>query len=234
VHDGVALMVHAHGNAPVLDRLLEGVPHLPRAKSWVPELLDQSGRRRAAQAHHRLHRMPEGEVLDPLCGPFRTNLGAGHPPHLLRVAPKEALVEAAPEPCDNPVFEGLGAPTRAQASGEVRECAAERFGEPELAHDILRLERIVEVLSAVVDAREARARQELVAEHPLPEPLDRFQLGVEAVAAKIDPVAAELDGLRDATDDSVRLEDGSLDPPAGKNVRRGEAGRACAEDGDPS
>ena len=79
---------------------------------------------------------------------------------------------------------------------------------------------------------ETGARQEVVAEHRLPEPFDRLQLREEAMPAEVEAVAVELDRLCDPAHDAVRLEDGRVGPTPSKDVGSREARRPRAKDGD--
>ena len=51
------------------------------------------------------------------------------------------------------------------------------------------------------------------------------------MAAEVEPVAVELDGLRDAADGAVGLED-APGRRGGEHIRAGQPGRAAAEHGD--
>src|SRR5205823_3592913 len=94
-----------------------------------------------------------------------------------------------------------------------------------------RLERVVEVLPAVVDPRETWAGEELVAEQLLPQLLDRLQLGEEAVASQVEAVALELNGLSDAAHHAVGLEDGAPDSTLAQNVGGRQPGGPGSQDG---
>ena len=107
----------------------------------------------------------------------------------------------------HPVLEARRRRLRPRAAPEVGERAERRLDDPEARDDVLRHERVGEELALVVDPREPRPGEELVAEHLVPQALDRLQLREEAVAAEIEPVALELDRLRDPADDAVGLED---------------------------
>ena len=73
--------------------------------------------------------------------------------------------------------------------------------------------------------------RKLVAEHLLPEALDRRQLGEEPVAAEVEAVAVALHRLRDAADDPVGLEDRPSLAAQRQHVGRRQPGRARAEHG---
>jgi hypothetical protein len=69
-------------------------------------------------------------------------------------------------------------------------------------------------MSPIRAARPPQApRQELVAEHVLPQPQQGPDLRQGAMPAEVEPVALELDRLRDPSDDVVGLEDRAR-PPA--------------------
>ena len=103
---------------------------------------------------------------------------------------------------------------------------------PRPLSDVAGLQRVREEAAVVVDARHAAPGEELVAEHLLPEALDRLQLREEAVAAEVEAVAVELDRLGDPADVAVGLEDDRGRPAAGEHPGAGQARRAGAEHGD--
>ena len=150
--------------------------------------------------------MPEREVLYALGCPFRAHLGRGNPPDLFGVRPEEALVQTAAEVRGHPVLERLDRATAPHCGSEERERAANGLDQPELPNDVPRLEGVIEVLPAVVDAGQPRACQQLVAEDGIPQTGDRGQLREEPVAAEVEAIAVELDGLRDPADEAVGLE----------------------------
>ena len=93
-------------------------------------------------------------------------------------------------------------------------------------------QRIVEKLAAVVDARQARHGDELVAEDLVPERLHRLDLGEEAVAADVEPEPLVPGGLRDAADDVRAFEDGGPHALLRQQIGRGQAGGTGADDDD--
>ena len=113
---------------------------------------------------------------------------------------------------------------------QVRESATERLPEAEPGNDVLGGDRIIEVLSVVVDPGQAWALQELRPEHLLPHPFDLLQFREEPVTAEVEPVAVELDRLRNATHGPVGFEDCSRATAPGESVGRGQPGRAGSED----
>jgi hypothetical protein len=232
VHDRVAALTEPDRDAVGLDRSREGLPHLPRPEPRIAELLDQRGRRRTVHPENARESVPEREVPNSLCSPFGPDLGARHPPDLFGVAAKEPRVQPAAEPCDDPVLERLLVPAWTKPGRKVRKGATKRLEQAQLTDDIPRLERIREVLTAVVDARKAGPRQEVVPEHVLPEPGDGLQLREEAVTPEVEAVALELHCLGDAADDAVGLEHGRLDPATAQYVRCGQTGRPGTEHGD--
>ena len=74
VLDRDATFVEVDCDSHLFDLLLKRLPHLTRAQSWVPELLDQCSRHIPSQTQHAQCGMPEREVFDPLRRPLRTNL----------------------------------------------------------------------------------------------------------------------------------------------------------------
>ena len=80
--------------------------------------------------------------------------------------------------------------------------------------------------------RQARAQQELLVEHLVPEVVDLLGLGEEAVAAEVEAVAVADLGLGDAADLVLGLEDDHGVAALGEQVAGGEPGGAAAEHGD--
>src|SRR5438874_4869958 len=210
-----------HGNAAPLqmnrDRALlsvfgERLPHLAGPEAGIVELFDQRGHVVASEAENRHDRPAQREVLDPLRCPERTDLRPGNTPHLLGVGAEERIVQPASESRGHPFLERLRVVVPMSCRPEIRERAAHRLPQAQPCDDILRRDRIVEVLAVVVDAREPRPLEELVAEHLLPETLNGLELGEETVAAEIEAIAVELDRLCDPTNRSIGLEDGAGPP----------------------
>ncbi len=142
------------------EALRRRLPHLARAQLRVQEVLDQrrlilSAARLAG--HQLLQRMgnhvADVEALDALRAPRRTDLVAGHAPHLLGVGLEELQVQRAPEAVDEEVLErDLGGDRR-----HVRAAVAERelraFAHAELRdHVQAGAQRIVEERAIEVDA----------------------------------------------------------------------------------
>ena len=140
------------------------------------------------------------------------DLGAGNPPHLLRVGAEERVVEASTEVRRHPVLEAVHSlPVPVQLASEVGERAESRLEQAETCDDVARLERVGVVLALVVDAGEAGPDEEVLAEHRLPEAFDLGELREEPMTAEVEAVAVVLDRLGDAADDPVRLVDRSAD-----------------------
>src|SRR5206468_1482605 len=108
--------------------------------------------------------------------PLGLDLAAGDAPDLLGVRAEERVIETLAEVRRHPVLEARRLRGRAQSAPEVGERAAGGLDGAEAAEDVLRDERVREELALVVDAREPRPDEQLVAEHLVPEPLDRLQL----------------------------------------------------------
>ena len=77
-----------------------------------------------------------------------------------------------------------------------------------------------------------RVRRELVAEHLLPQPRDRRQLGEEAVTAEVEAIPVPLDGAGDAAHRVAGLEDGAGRAAPREHVAGGEPRGAAAEHDD--
>ena len=77
--------------------------------------------------------------------------------------------------------------------------------------------------------REAWPDEEVLAQHVLPQPLDRRHLREEAMAAEIETVALVLDGLGDAADRAVGLVDDAGHAAKSQDVRGRQTGRPRTE-----
>ena len=150
----------------------------------------------------------------------------------LRIERRELVALFGPSGSGKSTALHLAAGLDAPSAGEVRTFgrSLSRLDESELADDVPRLERIVEVPPPVIDAGKTRTREELVAEHLLPESLDRRQLREETVAAEVEPIPVELDRLRQTADDAVGFEHDAGLAELREYVRCGEPAGACAQD----
>ena len=157
---------------------------------------------------------------------------AGHAPHLLGVGHEEVLVEPLAEAVGDPLLEVVLAALGRDRGPQVGQQAARELDRAELLDDVLPVERVVEELAAPVDARHAGATEELLLHHLVPEVVDLFGLGEEAVAAQIEAVAVANLGLRDAADLVLRLEHDDGAPLLREEVPSREAGGAAAKDSD--
>ncbi len=90
----------------------------------------------------------------------------------------------------------------------------------------------MEELAVPEDPRHARAQQELLLHHLVPEVVDLLGLGEEAVAAEIEAVAVADLGLGEAADLVLGLEHDHGHALPGEQVAGGQAGGAAAEHGD--
>ena len=203
-----AAVLQLDGDAEVvLEPMLQALPQLPRPEARVLELLDQGRDVVALEPEDRQSCLPEGEVLDPLRRPEGADLGPRDAPELLRVGAEEGVVEALAEARGHPVLERLRLLAALALRPDVGERTAERLPEPEPAEDVLRRERVREILAGVVDAGEPRPGEEVVPHQVLPHPLDLLQLREEAMPTQVEAVAVELDRLGDPADGAVGLED---------------------------
>ncbi|CAB4882193.1 unannotated protein [freshwater metagenome] len=219
--------------AELLDALRHALPHLAGPQARIVEAADQRrGLRLGRRPQGGAHRRREGELADPLGGPVGAQLAARHTPDLLGVGAEEDLVETTAEAAGDPLLEGVLRTSRTQPRRGVAEPTARELRGTELAHELRRRERVVDEAAAVEDPREARTLEQLVAEDLVPELLDLGGFRVEAVAAEIEPPAVADLGAREAADDVVALKNGDVPAVAREHVRRGEPGRAGAEDDD--
>src|SRR5207244_13268086 len=86
-----------------------------------------------------------------------------------------------------------------QPSLRVADQAARGLDRPQVQEGVRGPDRIVEELAAIHDARQARHRPNLLAEHLAPERLDLWALGEKSVGADVEAAAHELQGAGDAT-----------------------------------
>src|SRR5262249_41692223 len=141
--------------------------------------------------------------------------------------------EPAAELVGHPVLEAPGVGDREPAGLEVRQHAAGRLDDAELAQRLAGLERVGEELAAVIDARGPRPLEHVVGEDLGPEVFHLLPLGEEAVAAdvEVEPLVAGRAG--DAADvGRVGLQDGHLDALLTKEVGGGEPGGPGPDDRD--
>ena len=142
------------------------------------------------------------------------------------------LVEPLAEAVGHPLLEVVLATLGRDRGPQVGEQTARELDRAELLDDVLPVQRVVEELAAPVDARHARTLEELLLHHLVPEVVDLFDLGEEAVAAQIEAVAVTNLGLGDAADLVLRLEHDDGTPLLREEVSGREAGGAAAEDSD--
>ena len=221
----------AHVAAVLDDRRAHRLPHLPRAEARIVELRDQALHLVSLVAEERRPGSgEEGEALDPLGGPFGADLRGRHAPELLGVRLEEELEQAPSEAIRDPVLEGVVDLVPARRSAEVRGHAAGELDRAELPDHVGPAQRIVEVALVPVDARHAWTQQELVAEHLVPQRVDLDRFREEAMAAQIEAVAVDLDGLGQPSHLLLGLQHDRIGPGLAELIRRGEAGGPAAED----
>ena len=228
----VAGVFEPHLAAELLDAGGHRLPHLARAVAGVLELVDQRLDLVALVAEEGgLGGAEEAQALDALRGPLGAHLGGGDAPHLLGVALEEVGVEALAEAVGDPGLEVVLAALGLDRGPHVAQRAAHELDRTELLDDVGALERVVEVAPAPVDARHARAHEELVAHDLQPEVVDLLALGEEAVPAEVEAVALGVDdGLGQAADLLVGLQHDHAPAGLGQLIARGQPGRAAADD----
>src|SRR5262249_20441223 len=82
----------------------------------------------------------------------------------------------------------------------------------------------------IVDARQPRTQQQLVAEELLPQPVHVAPLRVEAVAAHVEMETLVVLGPRDSADEGVALEDQRLHAATHELDARGQTGGTGTDD----
>jgi len=126
------------------------------------------------------------------------------------------------------LFDPIGQQTPLRVTGEDHH----RVHNTETTQGIRRLQRVVEEPAIVVNARHARHRDELVAQHFFPQGLDGFNLRKKSVPPDVESEAFVLRRPGNAADDVVGFEDDGLHASLGKLIGRGQTGRPGANDHD--
>jgi hypothetical protein len=207
------------------------LPHLAGPVAGVVELADEARVLVVLVAEEgRLGRGEEVEVLDALRRPLGTDLRGRHPPHLLGVGLEEELEQPLAEAVRDPLLQGLLLALALQRRPQVGEHGPSELDRAELLDDVSAAQGVVKELAVPVDARHARTAQELLAHDLVPEGVDLLGLGEEAVAAEVEPVAVALDGLGDAAELILGLENDDRAPLLGQQVAGSEPGGPAAED----
>jgi hypothetical protein len=208
------------------------LPHLAGAEAGVVELVDERLDLVALVAHEGgLGGRPERQALDPLRGPLGADLGGRDAPDLLGVGLEEEVEQPLAEAVRDPLLEVLLAPLGLHERPQVREAGAHELDGAELLDHVRAAERVVEELAVPVDARHARALEELLAHDFVPEVVDLLGLREEAVAAEVEAVAVADLGLRQAADLALGLEHDHGLALLREQVAGGQARRASTEDG---
>ena len=218
------------------------LPHHARTLAGILERLDErldllavgrtaSGCDRVAQRVR--HGAPQVEALDALRRPVGRDLVAAHAPHLLRVGLEEDGEQALAELVGDPVVEALGVLGRERLLLQVGEDAQRRLHVAQVVERLEGLQGIGEVLAVVVDARQARPRDEVVGQDLVPQIHHLLRLGEEPVAADVEQEPAVAGRAADAAD-VVRIgfDHRRGDALLGEQVGRRQPGRPGADDED--
>src|SRR5262249_59902585 len=132
---------------------------------------------------------------------------AGSAPHYLGVGLEEHVEQTGAEPVADPVLE---AAVRFDWLCLRTKVAGHHRGErerTEIGEHVGRLQRVVEEPAAVIDSREPRTLEQIVAEELVPQLAHARDLRKEAVTADVEAEAFVDDGLRKAADLRVAIED---------------------------
>ena len=159
------------------------------------------GRARQRVAQRVRHGAPQIEALDALRRPVGRDLVAAHAPHLLGVGLEEDRRTGARRTGWRP----SPGSSRGSAVGNACLCRNDSthsadLDDAEVVQRLEGLERIGEELAVVVDARQARALDEVVGQDLRPEVVDLLRLGEEAVAADVELEVLVAGGAADAAD----------------------------------
>src|SRR5204863_9967944 len=117
----------------------------------------------------------------------------------------------------------------AQLGAAVAGAGPDELDPADLADHVPALARTGEELPVPEDARHAGALEDLLAHDLEPQLVDLVDLGEEAVAAEVEPVAVADLGLGDAADLPLGFDDHDREPLFGQEVAGREAGGTGAE-----
>src|SRR5262249_8544124 len=167
----------------------------------VVELVDQ---RRDDRAVLGMAAVQEGvaqgfaqrQVLDALCRPVHGDLGARNAPDLLGVGLEEDLVQPVPKAVRHPLLEAGLFGRRPETGFGVTQADQQGFERSEAGERIQRLQRVIEEMAAIMDARQPRSAEKVLAEDLVPQAVDQRYFRKEAMAADVKAVAAILHGAR--------------------------------------
>ena len=135
------------------------------------------------------------------------------------------ISKAPAEAGDDAVLEAPCLGLRPERGASVGGDAAQRLDRAELGQRIAGAQRIVEEASAIEDAGLARAQQEGLVQHLVPQPLDLLGLGEEAVAADVEMEALVGLGAGDAADmDRIGFQDDDAASGLRQQVARRQPG----------
>ena len=186
---------HVQGSAHRADLGGRGFPHHSGSAARIAEALDEglgggavlllAELQRAPHAVH--HRAQQAQALDALRRPIGGDVIAAHAPHLLGVGLEEDGEEPLAELVAHPLMERLRRRDRPHAGPAVGGDAGDAFEDAEVAQRLEGLQRIGVELALVIDARQARAIDEIVGQDLVPEVDDlSSRLREEPVAADVE------------------------------------------------
>ncbi len=188
-----------------------------------------AARQRVAQRVR--HRAPQIEALDALRRPVGRDLVAAHAPHLLGVGLEEDREQALAELVGHPVVKVLGVGGGEGLLVQKRQHAQRRFHVAQVVQRLEGLERIGEVAAVVIDARQARALDEVVGQNLFPEVDDLLGLGEEAVPADVEQEILVAGGAADAAHvRGIGLDHRGGNAVLGEQIGGGQPGRPRAND----
>ncbi len=234
-------MAHQYGVAALDHLVARGLPHHAGATARIAEAFQQRlgfhavigalvQPQRALEAIE--HRLAEAEPLDALCGPIGGDFVAGHAPHLLGVGLEEDREELLAELVDRPVLEAASVLPGEQLPAQIARHAQRRAEHAEVPQRLERTQRIAVELALIIDAAHPRALDEIVRQDLVPEIDHLARLREESVAADVESEAVVLDGAADAADiDGILLDHRHALAGLCQEIGSGQAGRACADDG---
>jgi hypothetical protein len=131
------------------------------------------------------------------------------------------------------LFEGLHGLVREDAPAGIREHAHGAAEDAQIEEGFERAQWVRVELAAVIDARHARADDEIIRQEFVPEIDDFARLREEAVAANVEAIAFMDDGAADAADIlRVLLGDENAHVLLGEKIAGGQASWPRADNGD--
>ena len=166
------------------DPVHEAVPHHARTELRIGKLLYQAFCLLAAK-HGIGHGDNKGQPLDTLGRPVGSYLTAWYSPDLLGIGFEKRSVKSCPETVGDPFFEAVLFSRGENPGPAVAGKYLQTLHRAKIEKGVGRPQRIVEVFTPVIDARQPLDRKQIIAEQFLPEAVYIFIFGEKPVTADI-------------------------------------------------